>query len=95
MFYEPGDHALEPRQVLAAWAVFAIALVASLGASIRQTDFYRGNYETLLAQSSVVGVTTLSEPHCEESMTINALTIARGGRCPLSASKGTNFRLGR
>ena len=66
MFYEPGDHALEPRQALAAWAVFAILLVTALGASIRHTDFNRGNYETLLAQSSGVGVMTLSESHREE-----------------------------
>ena len=66
MFYEPRNHALEPRQALAAWAVLAILLVTALGASIRHTDFHRSNYETLLAQSSGVGVMTLSEPRREE-----------------------------
>jgi len=82
MFYEPGNHALEPRQALAAWAVFAILLVTALGASIHHTDFYRGNYKTLSAQSSGVGVMTCLN-RIAKSMTINAPTIARADRCRL------------
>ena len=76
MSYEPTDHALEPRQALAAWAIFAALLVMALGASISRADFHdRGGHETLLARSGGAGVGSLSHGS-EKTMTINAPVCA-------------------
>jgi hypothetical protein len=51
MPYKPADHAVEPRQIVAAWAVCAALLLMALGASINHANSDNGSVrEALLAQ---------------------------------------------
>jgi hypothetical protein len=64
MSYKPADHVIEPRQIVAAWAVCAALLVMGLGASINHSNADNSSVrETLLAQpgeGGAVGAVTKS-----------------------------------
>jgi hypothetical protein len=42
MSYKPADHAVAPRQIVAAWAVCAALLVMALGANINHANSDNG-----------------------------------------------------
>jgi hypothetical protein len=46
MSYDPSDYAVEPRRIVAAWAVCAALLVAALGANIGHANSDRGGVRT-------------------------------------------------
>lgn len=92
MCYEPADHAVEPRQALAAWAIFATLLVTALGAGIGRADLHdSGGHEALQTRSGGAGVMTLSAWLREEHDNQRSVCAGNGvNGCPVSKT----FHLG-
>jgi len=62
MSYKPSDYAVEPRHVVAAWAVCAALLVMGLGASINHSNADNGSVRELTqgGGEGAVGILTNS-----------------------------------